>query len=119
MIAGMGTLGTRPGFPVAGDGYWAEVQSGDQYLRLFSEVYSLGYLAVVFDVNRKAKVVREDADNLDEAKKQAEGLAAGYRSIAALERSPKSSGNSMRKAKPFSKGAHPKRKRKRLQLQYH
>ncbi len=78
MIAAMGSLGTRPGFPVAGDGYWAEVQSSGECLRLFAEVYSLGYLAVVFDVNRKARAAREDADDLDEAKKRAEALAAGY-----------------------------------------
>lgn len=78
MIAGIGSLGTRPGFPVAGDGYWAEVKSGDEHLRLFAEVYSLGYLAVVFDVNRKERIAREDADDLDEAKKKAEGRAAGY-----------------------------------------
>jgi hypothetical protein len=71
----MGSLGTRPDFPVAGDGYWAEVQSDGEYLRLFAEVYSLGYLAVVFDVNRKARAAREDADDLDEAKKKSSTTA--------------------------------------------
>jgi hypothetical protein len=74
----MMSLGVRPGFPVAGDGYQAEVKVKDQYLRLFAEVYSLGYLAVVFDMNRKQRVSREDADNLDDAKAKAESLAAGY-----------------------------------------
>jgi len=72
------SLGIRPGFPVAGDGFQAEVKIKDQHLRLFAEVYSLGYLAVVFDVNRKQRVSREDADNLDDAKTKAESLAAGY-----------------------------------------
>jgi hypothetical protein len=78
MLAGMGTLGTRPGFPVAGDGFWAQMRSGDEHLRLFAEVYFLGYLAVVFDVNRKTKLPGQDANNLDEAKKKAEGIPAGY-----------------------------------------
>lgn len=72
------SMGTRPGFPVAGDGYYAELKIKDQYLRLFAEVYSLGYLAVVFDMNMKQRVAREDADNLDDAKRKAESLAAGY-----------------------------------------
>ncbi len=72
------SLGIRPGFPVAGDGYQAEVKIKDQNLRLFAEVYSLGYLAVVFDVNLKQKVSLEDADNLDDAKTKAESLADGY-----------------------------------------
>ena len=74
----MSTLGAKPGFPVPGDGYFAEVKAGNQHLRLFAEVYSLGYLAVVFDVSRKERVAREDANDLDEAKKKTEGLAAGY-----------------------------------------
>jgi hypothetical protein len=72
------SLGVRPGFPVAGDGFQAEVIAKDEHLRVFAEVYSLGYLAVVYDVNRKQKVSREDANILDDAKAKAEGLAAGY-----------------------------------------
>src|SRR5258708_27959539 len=70
--------GIRPGFPVAGDGYWAEIRVGTEHLRLFAEVYSLGYLAVVYDVNRNRKLPFEDADNLDDAKAKAESMAAGY-----------------------------------------
>jgi hypothetical protein len=70
--------GIRPGFPVAGDGYQAEVQAKKEHLRLFAELYSLGYLAVVYDVNRKNRVSREDANDLDDAKAKAESMAAGY-----------------------------------------
>src|SRR5258707_5944395 len=68
----------RSGFPVAGDGYQAEVKAKTEHLRLFAEVYSLGYLAVVYDVNRENRVSREDANNLDDAKAKAESMAAGY-----------------------------------------
>jgi hypothetical protein len=44
MTAGMSSSGTRPGFPVGSDGYWADVKSGAQRLRLLAEV-SRGYLA--------------------------------------------------------------------------
>jgi hypothetical protein len=70
--------GIRPGFPVGGDGYTADVKSGGEHLRLFAEVYSLGFLAVVYDVNRKTKVSANDADNLDDVKARAESVAAGY-----------------------------------------
>jgi len=62
--------GIRPGFPVAGDGYWAEVEAHAERLRLFAEVYSLGFLAVVYDVNRDQKLSPEDANNLDDAKSE-------------------------------------------------
>jgi hypothetical protein len=54
MTAGMSSSGTRPGFQVANDGYWADVKSGAQRLRLLAEV-SRGYLAVAYDVNRKGE----------------------------------------------------------------
>lgn len=55
------STGVRLGFPVAGDGYWAEVVVGDEHLRLFAEVYSLGFLAFVYDVRRHQKLSPEDA----------------------------------------------------------
>jgi hypothetical protein len=72
------SMGTRPGLPVAGDGYQAGVKAKCRHLRLFAEVYPLGYFAAVFDLNTKQTVARGDADNLDDAKKKAESLAAGY-----------------------------------------
>src|SRR6266852_3041541 len=80
--------GIRPGFPVAGDGYQAEVEAKEEHLRLFAEVYSLGFLAVVYDMNREHRVSREDADNLDDAKAKAESLAAGYLRYRGVEPLP-------------------------------
>jgi len=54
------------------------MQVNGAHLWLFAEVYCLGHLAVVFDVNRKSKVAVEDAVSLDDARKKAEGYAAGY-----------------------------------------
>lgn len=68
----------RPSWPVIGDGYQADLQVTNAHLWLFAEVYCLGYLAVVFDVHRKLKVAVEDASDLEDAKKKAEGYAAGY-----------------------------------------
>src|SRR5690242_20854173 len=68
----------RPSWPVVGHGYQADLQVSNAHLWLFAEVYCLGHLAVVFDVNRKLKVAVEDAINLEDAKKKAEGYAAGY-----------------------------------------
>src|SRR5260370_26152034 len=81
--------GIRPGCPVAGDGYQADVKIKNEHLRLFAEVYSLGYLAVVYDVNRKNRVSREDANDLDDAKAKAEGMAAGYLRYRGAEPLPK------------------------------
>lgn len=65
-------------WPVIGDGYHADLQANTAHLWLFAEVYCLGYLAIVFDVTRKSRVVLEDAGNLEDARKKAEGYAAGY-----------------------------------------
>ena len=67
-----------PSWPVIGDGYQADLQVTNAHLWLFAEVYCLGYLAVVFDVNHKLKVAVQDAADLEDAKKKAEGYAAGY-----------------------------------------
>jgi hypothetical protein len=72
------SMGIRPGVPIAGDGYQADVQVKDQHLKLFSEVALLGYDSVVFDVNTSTRVAKESADNLDDARKKAEELAAAY-----------------------------------------
>ncbi len=50
----------------------------NQRLRLFSEVYELGYVAVVYDVNGKREVARRDSDDLEDGKKKAEESAADY-----------------------------------------
>jgi hypothetical protein len=66
------------GFPVVGDGFIAEVEVGGQHLRLFSEVYELGYCAVVYDVNAKHEVARHDTDSLEDGRKKAEESAGNY-----------------------------------------
>ena len=70
--------GAGVSWPVIGDGFHADLQANTAHLWLFAEVYCLGYLAIVFDVTHKFRVALEDASNLDDARKKAEGYAAGY-----------------------------------------
>ena len=72
------SAGARLSWPVIGDGYHADLKLTDVHLWLFAEAYCLGYLAVVFDVNRKLRVALQDASSLEDARKKAEGYAAGY-----------------------------------------
>jgi hypothetical protein len=60
------------------DGYWAEAKSGNEHLRAFVEAYSVGYLAGVYDENRRQKVAQDVADDIEEAMRKAEELAARY-----------------------------------------
>ena len=66
------------GFPVTGDGFTADVEVSGQHLRLFAEVYVLGHVAVVYDVNGKHEIARHDADNLEDGKRKAVESAANY-----------------------------------------
>jgi hypothetical protein len=66
------------GIPMVGDGYEAEVKVNDQHLRLFAEVYELGHVAVVYNVNAKREIARRDADDLKYGMKKAEELASDY-----------------------------------------
>lgn len=66
------------GFPVNGDGFRADVIAGQHHLRLFAEVYELGHVALVYDMNTHNEVSRNDADNLDDAMRRAERAAADY-----------------------------------------
>ena len=75
MIASMSSLGARNG---ALDGYWGEVKSAGQHLRVFAEAHSLSYLAGVFDEIRKQKVAQEVVGDLDAAMRRAEELATNY-----------------------------------------
>jgi hypothetical protein len=72
------SMGIRPGFPIQGDGYQADVSASGRHLKLFAEVALLGYDAVVFDANTNTRVAKESADNLDDAKQKAAQLAAAY-----------------------------------------
>jgi hypothetical protein len=60
------------GFPIAGEGYFAEVKTNKYQLRLFAEAYPLGHVAVVYDVGAKQDVFRDDADDLNQAKQKVE-----------------------------------------------
>jgi hypothetical protein len=71
-------MGAGSGFPVAGEGYYAELKTNDQHLRLFAELYPLGYVAVVYDMNRKQYISREDANDFDGARRLAEESATRY-----------------------------------------
>jgi hypothetical protein len=64
--------------PVVGDGFWADVNAGEHRLRLFSEVYELGHVAVVYDVNEHREIARQDADDLNDGKQKAEQAARDY-----------------------------------------
>ena len=72
------------GFPIAGEGYLAEVKVNNYHLRLFAEAYPLGHVAVVYDVGARREVLREDADDLDQAKQKAEeGINRLLKSVGA------------------------------------
>lgn len=61
-----------------GDGFWADVHAGQHHLRLFAEVYELGYVAMLYDVNAHREIERRDVNNLDEARQLAEELATEH-----------------------------------------
>jgi len=66
-----------PAFQKVGSGFWADASSGDRHLRLFSSVTELGEVGAVFDLDAKAWLAREWADNLDDGKRRAERIATG------------------------------------------
>jgi hypothetical protein len=66
------------GFPVRGDGFRADVVAGEHRLRLFSEVYELGHVAVVYDMDAQREIARNDADDLNDGMRRAEQAAADY-----------------------------------------
>jgi hypothetical protein len=66
------------GFPFIGNGFRAEVKVDGQHLRLFSEVYMLGHVAAVYDVNAKREIARHDVENLDTGKLEAKRSAANH-----------------------------------------
>jgi hypothetical protein len=63
------------GFPKIGEGFWADASDGDRHLRLFSSVTELGEVGAVFDLDAKAWVTREWANNFDDGKRRAEAVA--------------------------------------------
>jgi hypothetical protein len=66
------------GFPVRGDGFRADVIAGQHRLRLFAEVYELGHVAVVYDMDAQREIARNDADDLNDGMRRAERAAAYY-----------------------------------------
>lgn len=65
------------GFPWVGQGFWAEAKTKDRHLRLFSAVTEVGEVGCVFDMQAKAWIAREWADDLEDGKRRAEAIAKG------------------------------------------
>ena len=63
------------GFPRVGQGFWAEAKTKDRHLRLFSAVTEVGEVGAVFDMDAKAWLSREWADDLEDGKRKAEATA--------------------------------------------
>jgi hypothetical protein len=64
-------------FPRIGQGFWANVKTNDRHLRLFSAVTEIGEVGCVFDMQAKAWIAREWADDLEDGKRKAETVAKG------------------------------------------
>lgn len=64
--------------PQIGDGYFANIQSDGHHLRLFAEVYELGFVAVVFDVEHNREVSRQNGDDMAGTKLKAEEAGQQY-----------------------------------------
>ncbi len=62
-------------FPRVGQGFWAEAKTKDRHLRLFSAVTEFGEVGCVFDMDAKAWVAREWADDLEDGKRKAQAIA--------------------------------------------
>jgi hypothetical protein len=74
------------GLPRVGDGFQADIRVGDHHLRLFSEVYQLGFVSVVYDVTARQEINRQNADSLEDGKlRAAEGAAEYVRHAYGLE----------------------------------
>jgi len=66
------------GFLVGGDGFRSDVIAGQHHLRLIAEVYELGHVAVIYDMNAEHEIARNDADSLNDGMRRAEQIAANY-----------------------------------------
>jgi hypothetical protein len=53
-------------FPRIGQGFWAEAKTNDRHLRLFSAVTEIGEVGCVFDMQARAWITREWADDLED-----------------------------------------------------
>jgi hypothetical protein len=61
------------------EGFWAEVKSGGEHLRLFTEHSAQGVQASVYDVNRKQWIAPSEAvSDIDEGKDKAAEHAKRY-----------------------------------------
>ena len=69
------------------NGVWAQVEAGDETLRLFSENNAQGIQASVYNVKTKTWISpSEDVDDIEQGKDRAEALAREYlRRVAGLE----------------------------------
>ena len=60
-------------------GFWAEVITGNEHLRLFSERSPLGVQTSVYNVNAKTWIApSEPVDDIEQGKERAEAYAAAY-----------------------------------------
>lgn len=61
------------------DGVWAEIQLGDEHLRLFSEHNAQGVQASVYNVKAKNWIApSEPVDNIEQGKERATQYAKAY-----------------------------------------
>jgi hypothetical protein len=62
-------------FPRVGQGFWTEVKTQEHHLRLFSAVTEIGEVGCVFDMDAKAWISGEWANDLEHGKRKAEAVA--------------------------------------------
>jgi hypothetical protein len=65
-------------FLKSGDGVWADANDKEHNLRLFSSVTELGWVGSVFDLNGKAWIAREWADDVENGKFRAQQIAKRF-----------------------------------------
>ena len=68
-------MASYEGFARIDQGFWAEAKTNDRHLRLFSAVTEVGEVGCVFDMQAKAWITREWADDLEDGKRKAEAVA--------------------------------------------
>jgi len=72
------------------EGFWAEIEVGDEHLHLFSERNALGVQTSVYNVNTKTWIApSEPVENIEQGKERAAARAEAYlKRIANLELPP-------------------------------
>jgi len=68
------------------EGVWAEIKTGDEHLRFFSEHNALGVQASVYNVNAKKWIApSESVDDIHQGKEKAEAHAKTFLNRLGLE----------------------------------